>query len=148
MMSHYFLPLKYRLLKDQSECNYQIADYIHDIKQELESLLNIVSSDLLDSIKKELELKYSILNLGLPLHMKWGSMKVNDYQQILDRILVVISHHEPRIIQPSVYVDYAMPTSGFQLNLCIEGSVVFSNKKSDLFIRSQCFPLDMRFKVL
>lgn len=135
-------------MNNQSEVGYCLDDYVREIKQELESILNIVSSDLIEHLQKSSHLHQSILNYGLPLHMKWGGIKNNDHEGILKHILTVISHHEPRIIDPSVCIDHAMPMHDFKLNLCIEGTVFFSKKQSNLFIRSQCFPLDMRFKVL
>lgn len=137
------IPLRYRLTHSE-QSHYSRADYIDDIKKEVEALLNAHASRA-EWPRHLSELNHSILTYGISNDMRWKSTHFYLDGTLLPQLASYIQQHEPRLLDCEVTIDDDYQSAGFRLALAVQGRIAFNQKQALLTFKTHCHPINMRF---
>ena len=141
-MNHQPNSLRYRLLQeDQVEMTLEC--YIEDIKNEIQALLNQISST--ENIPSNLvQLKKSILNYGVSENIRWSAVEAFQNVNLLNDLANLIMNNDSRINNCRIYLQ-DMVESSQSIELIILGEIHFYRKKARLQLNAKCQPIQRRF---
>jgi predicted component of type VI protein secretion system len=136
------VPLRHRLIHGLSD-GFRREDYIQDIKNNVEAMLNTpVHTEGLSDL-----LKQSLLGYGMPeKHRRAAAQSYHD-DTILKALADWIQQQEPRLTTCHVLLAQPNASLGYRVQLIIEAVIHYQNKESVLAFQTACNPLTMRFSV-